>query len=58
MKLLFANYTGVHSVFWKDRKLLIRHDSLGRNATPEFCPLIVLLKDAPENVFVELGGAL
>ena len=54
----FANYTGGHTLFLKDRILLIRHDSLGRYAHPMFCPLVVQLKEPPNGLFIHVGSAL
>ena len=54
----FANYTGRFSLFCKDGNLLIQHMSLGRNATPQFCPLIVQLPSAPKKLIIQIGGAL
>jgi hypothetical protein len=53
---LFANYTGVFSVFWKDGRLLVEHDSLGKNLIPQFCPLVVNLPAEPKSVFVMVRG--
>lgn len=54
----FANYTGRFSLFFKDGDLLIQHMSLGRNAIPQFCPLIVQLSSRPEKVLIRIDGAL
>ncbi|MDA7881414.1 hypothetical protein N9A94_03840 [Akkermansiaceae bacterium] len=53
----FANYTGQFSLFFKDGELLIQHMSLGRNATPQFCPLIVQLPSPPKKILIRIGGA-
>lgn len=54
---LFANYTGEFSLYWKDGKLLVRHDSLGKQFIPRFCPLVVELPAEPTEVFILIGGA-
>jgi hypothetical protein len=54
----FANYTGQFSLFSKDGDLLIQHMSLGRNAIPQFCPLIVQLPSPPKRILIQIGGAL
>jgi hypothetical protein len=54
---LFANYTGTHTLFWRDGRLLIRHDSLGHSSVPQFSPLVVNLSSEPKQVFVYIGGA-
>lgn len=54
----FANYTGQFSLFFKDGNLLIEHMSLGRNAIPQFCPLIVQLPSQPKKILIQIGGAL
>jgi hypothetical protein len=54
---LFANYTGSHSLFWRDGSLLIRHDSLGHSFEPQFSPLIVNLPAEPKEIFVCVRGA-
>ena len=53
----FANYTGQFSLFFKDGDLLIQHMSLGRNAIPQFCPLIVQLPSQPKKIHIQIGGA-
>lgn len=53
---LFANYTGEFSLFWKDGKLLVEHDSLGKRFIPRFCPLVVELPEEPADVFVFVRG--
>lgn len=53
----FANYTGQFSLFFKDGDLLIQHMSLGRNAVPQFCPLIVQLPTPPKRILVRISGA-
>ncbi len=54
----FANYTGRFTLFFKGGDLLIEHMSLGRNAVPQFCPLIVQLSTPPKKVIIHIGGAL
>lgn len=54
----FANYSGEFSLFFKRGNLLIQHMSLGQNATPQFCPLIVQLPSPPKKVLIQIGGAL
>jgi hypothetical protein len=54
----FANYTGNFTLFYQGGSLVIQHMSLGRSATPQFCPLIVQLPTPPKKVFIQIGGAL
>ena len=54
---LFANYTGSHTLFWRDGQLLIRHDSLGKSFELQFSPLVVNLPSEPNEVFIVVGGA-
>jgi hypothetical protein len=54
----FANYTGQFSLYFEDGNLLIQHMSLGRNAVPQFCPLIVQLPSPPKKILIRIGGAL
>ena len=53
---LFANNTGDFSLFWKEGKLLVKHESLGKHFTPQFCPLVVDLPSEPTSVFVIVRG--
>src|SRR5262249_43929072 len=56
VRALFANYTGKHTLFYRDGNLLVRHDSLGHHFEPQFSPLIVNLSNEPKKVFVYVGG--
>jgi hypothetical protein len=57
VRALFANYTGSHTLFWRDGQLLIRHDSLGNSFEPQFSPLVVNLPSEPKEIFIVVGGA-
>jgi hypothetical protein len=54
----FANYTGNFTLFYQGGSLVIQHMSLGRSATPQFCPLIVQLPTPPKKVYIQIGGGL
>lgn len=53
-----ANFTGEFTLYFNDGNLLIQHHSLGRNAIPQFCPLIVQLPKPPKMVLIQIGGAI
>ena len=57
VRALFANYTGMHTLYWREGSLLVRHDSLGSNFEPQFSPLVVNLPAEPKEVFVHVRGA-
>jgi hypothetical protein len=57
VRALFANYTGMHTLYWHESRLLVRHDSLGFGFEPQFSPLVVNLPDEPKEVFVHVRGA-
>ncbi len=53
---LFANYTGRHTLFFRDDTLLVLHESLGKEFDPMFCPLVVNLSSEPKKVAIVVGG--